>query len=157
MITIQSLRAGAQTLAQGQINDNEAERVAAIAPFERKLQAADALDAAGFAEEAAVMRAGAQNTINTANAGYAKAAATLLELKDQIDDMDDGEMQAIIDAGTEDGQPHAKKIVVSFLEQYMRGLDAQVQALTQKRGIVDNLRYTASNAADAELEALVNE
>lgn len=153
MITVQSLRAGAQALAQGQINDSEAERAAAIAPFQRRLEAADALDAAGFAEEAGIMRTSAQQTIGAANAGYAKAAATLIELRDQIDDMVDGEMQAIIDAG---GQ-NAKRIVTSFLEQYMRGLDAQIQSITQKRGIVGNLHYQAANAVDAELEALVNE
>lgn len=152
MITIQSLRVGAQALAQGQINDSEAERTAAIAPFECKLQAADALDTAGFAEEATIMRTSAQQTIDAANAGYAKAAATLVELRDQIDDMDDAAMQAIIDAG---GQ-NAKRIVTSFLDQYMAGLDALVQSLTQKRGIVGNLRYQAANAVDAELEALVN-
>lgn len=152
MITVQSLRNGAQALAQGQINDNEAERTAAIAPFQRRLQAADALDAAGFAEEASIMRTSAQQTIDAANAGYDKAAGTLVELHNQIDDMSDEQMQAIIDAG---GQ-NAKRIVTSFLEQYMAGLDALAQSLTQKRGIVSQLHYQAANAVDAELEALVN-
>lgn len=153
MITVASLRTGAQALAQQQIDANETERAAAIAPYQRKLQAADALDLAGFADEATAMREPAQATIDAANAGYDKAAATLAELHGQIDDMDDADMQAIIDAG---GQ-NAKRIVTGFLESTIRTFDGQIQNLQQKRGIVDSLRYQAANAQDAELEMLVSE
>lgn len=153
MITVASLRAGAQALAQQQIDANDAERTAALAPYQRKLQAADALDLAGFPDEATAMREPAQATIDAANAGYDKAAATLAELKDQLDEMGDQAMQAIIDAG---GQ-NAKRIVVGFLESTIATFDGQIQGLQQKRGIVDNLRYQAANAQDADLEALVSE
>lgn len=153
MITVASLRTGAQALAQQQIDANETERAAAIAPYQRKLQAADALDLAGFADEATAMREPAQATIDAANAGYDKAATTLAELHGQIDDMDDADMQAIIDAG---GQ-NARRIVTGFLESTIRTFDGQIQNLQQKRGIVDSLRYQAANAQDAELEMLVSE
>lgn len=96
MITVASLRTGAQALAQQQIDANETERAAAIAPYQRKLQAADALDLAGFADEATAMREPAQATIDAANAVYDKAAATLAELHGQIDDMDDAAVWVVV-------------------------------------------------------------
>lgn len=152
MITVQSLRNGAQTLVAGQIAQNEAERTAALAPYQRKMQAADALDAAGFSDEATAMRDPAQATIGAANAGYDKAAATLTELHGSVDDMSDGDIQGIIDAG----EQNAKRIVVGFLESTLQVFDGQVQAIQQKRVVVEQLRYDASNAVDAELEALVS-
>lgn len=141
-LTFDGLRAGALTLIDNEIATAQAEHEAAIAPYQERIEAADALDKAGFSEMAAEMRGTAQATIDAATAGHALNLAIMGALRGNVEKMTDADL--FPGDGDALASTELRSIVIGFI-------DRQVQFLQAQRTVMESLRVKANAASDEDL------